>query len=166
MVPIRTGIIIVICAALLAVGCATGISRQGRSLVTFHGPFSELQRNPDKHTGEIFLAGGKILEITASPTFSEIKVLHLNLNRRERPSENGPSEGRYLLQSNRFLDPEIYKKGTLLTVLARLTGNEIRAIDGFDYKYPKGEIIEIKLWPPYGRTTPDVHFGIGIGTWF
>lgn len=166
MVSIRSGIIIFICLTLLAIGCATGVSRQGRSRITFHGSFSDLQRNPDEHIGKIFLLGGKILEITASPAFSEITVLHLTLSRQERPLENGPSGGRYLLQSNQFLDPEIYKKGMSLTVLGRLTGAEIRAINGFNYKYPTGEILEIKLWPLNGRTSPNIHFGVGIGTWF
>jgi outer membrane lipoprotein len=166
MTAIRAGGILFIFLILFVLGCATGISRQSHSRITFHGSFKDLQCSPGKHIGEIVLLGGKIIETTASPTFSGIKVLHLNLDRRERPLDNGRSEGRYLLQSNQFLDPEIYKEGALLTVLARLTGAEIRAIDGFNYEYPKGEILEIKIWPIYGRTAPDIHFGIGIGTWF
>ena len=161
-----TGKFIGILLLLLSFGCATGISRQVRSQVTYAGPFSDVQKAPDKHVGEIVMFGGKILNNQASPAFSELTVLQLRIDSRDRPKDGNQSEGRYLILSDQFLDPAIYKKGALLTVAGRITGSEVRAIGGFDYVYPKLKAIEIKLWPEDDRNYPRFHIGIGVGKTF
>ena len=146
-------------------GCATGISRQVRSQVTYNGSFEELQTSADEHVGEIVILGGKVIETKGYPTFSEITVLQLPLGKRDRPQDGDRSGGRYLVRSE-FLDPAIYRQGSLLTVVGRLSGSEARSIGEFQYLYPILEAIEIKLWPQARKALPAVHFGIGIGTWF
>ena len=155
-----------ICLVLIIIGCATGISRQVRSQVTYNGPFAELQKAPDEHLGEIVILGGKIIETKGSETSSEITVLQLPLDRKDRPQEGDRSEGRYLVRSEQFLDPAIYQEGSLLTVVGRLSTSEVRSIGGFQYVYPLVEAIEIKLWPRTRQATPSIHFGVGVGTWF
>jgi outer membrane lipoprotein len=71
-----------------------------------------------------------------------------------------------LIQSEQFLDPAIYKKGTLLSVVGRLSGSATKAIGGLDYVYPKLRAIEIKLWPKTDHHYPRFHIGIGIGKTF
>ena len=151
---------------LLSLGCATGISRQVRSQVTYDGPFLDVQRAPDKHAGEIVMFGGKILNNQASTAFSELTILQLRIDSRGRPKDGDQSDGRYLIQSDQFLDPAIYKKEALLTVAGRITGSEVRAIGGFDYDYPMLKAIEIKLWPEDDRNYPRFHIGIGVGKTF
>ena len=147
-------------------GCASGFSRQMRSQVTYTGPFSDVQKTPDTYLGEIALFGGKILDNQASPAASELTVLHLHTDSRHRPEDNDQSEGRYLIQSDQFLDPAIYKKGALLSVVGRLSGSETRTIGGFDYVYPKLRAMEIKLWPKREHHYPRFHIGIGVGKTF
>jgi len=149
---------------MLVVGCATGISQQSRSKVTYIGTFSELQKTPDAYVSEVVMLGGKILEIKVSSTSSELTVLQLVLGRSGRPANLDQSEGRFLVRSEQFLDPATYQKGMLLTVAGILKGSEIRAIDSLDYVYPIVEAIEIKLWPKEIRTQPAFHFGFGVGT--
>ena len=110
--------------------------------------------------------GGKILNNQASTAFSELTVLQLRIDNRGRPKDGDQSEGRYLIQSDQFLDPAIYKKEALLTVAGRITGSEVRAIGGFDYIYPILKAIEIKLWPKANHNYPRFHFGIGVGKTF
>ncbi len=71
-----------------------------------------------------------------------------------------------LVQSKQLLDPAIYQKEMLLTLVGKLKGRKIRAIGGFDYVYPFVEPIEIKLWPKEIQTQPMFHFGFGVGTTF
>jgi len=151
------------CLILLVLGCASGISQQVRSQVTYSGSFAQLQTAPDEHMGEIVMLGGKIIETTGSTTASEITVLQLPLGRRDRPRDGDRSEGRYLVRSEQFLDPAIYQKGSRLTVVGRLSGSEVRSIGGFQYVYLLVEAIEIRLWPRTRRVSPNVHFGIGVG---
>lgn len=151
------------CLILLILGCASGISRQVRSQVTYSGSFAQLQTAPAEHVGEIVMLGGKIIQTRGSALGSEITVLQLPLGRRDRPQDGDRSEGRYLVRSEQFLDPSIYQKGSGLTVVGRLSDSEVRAIGGFRYVYPLVEAIEIKLWPRTRRISPSVHFGIGVG---
>jgi len=151
---------------MLVTGCATGISQQSRSKVTYAGTFSDLQKTPDAYKGEVLILGGKILETNISSTLSELTVLQLALGNNDRPVNLDQSDGRFLVQSKQFLDPEIYQKGMLLTVVGILKGSKVQAIGGFDYVYPLVEPIEIKLWPMEILTQPRFHFGFGVGTTF
>jgi outer membrane lipoprotein len=151
---------------LVSLGCATGISNEVRSQVTYKGTFSDVQKATDKHVGEIVMFGGKILNNQASNAFSELTVLQLHIDSRGRPKDSDQSEGRYLIQSDQFLDPAIYTKGALLTVVGRINGSEVRAVGGFDYDYPMLKAMEIKLWPKADHTYPRFHIGIGVGTTF
>ncbi len=151
---------------MLVTGCATGISQQSRSKVTYAGTFSDLQKTPDAYKGEVLILGGKILETNISSTLSELTVLQLALGNNDRPVNLDQSDGRFLVQSKQFLDPEIYQKGMLLTVVGILKGSKVQAIGGFDYVYPLVEPIEIKLWPKEMQTGPRFHFGLGVGTVF
>jgi outer membrane lipoprotein len=76
------------------------------------------------------------------------------------------SEGRFIVQSKQLLDPAIYEKDVLLTVVGTLNGSKVLPIGGFKYAYPLVESIEIKLWPKELQTQPMIHFGIGVGTSF
>jgi len=162
----RVNKLICIFLITLSLGCATGISPKVRSQVTYTGTFSEIQKAPDEYIGKIVMFGGKILNNQASPSASELTVLHLRIDGRDRPKEGDQSEGRYLIQSDQFLDPAIYKKETLLTVAGKITGSEVRAIGGFEYVYPKLKAIEIKLWPKADRFYPRFHIGVGVGKTF
>ncbi|MBW1726102.1 MAG: Slp family lipoprotein [Deltaproteobacteria bacterium] len=42
----------------------------------------------------------------------------------------------FLVQSKQFLDPAIYQKGMLLTLVGILKGSKVLSIGGFDYVYP------------------------------
>ena len=150
----------------LILGCAAGISQQARSQVTYNGSFAELQAAMDRHMGEIVILGGKVIETKGYPTFSEITVLQLPLGKKDRPQDGDRSDGRYLIRSEQFVDPAIYRQGSLLTVVGRLSGSEVRSIGEFQYVYPLVEAIEIKRWRQARKTSPAVHFGIGVGTWF
>ena len=159
-------ILLSICLFMVAVGCASGISKASRSQVTFKGNFSDLQKNPDAFDNEIVMFGGKILETQVSPDSSELTVLQLPLDSSGRPLNQIQSKGRFLVHSNQFLDPANYKKGAFLTVVGLSKGKEIRPIGAYDYVYPLLEEIEIKLWPNETITSPRFHFGFGIGTTF
>jgi outer membrane lipoprotein len=162
----RAGYILCVFFIMFLMGCASGISRQSRSKVTYTGTFSELQKTPDAYKDEIIMLGGKILETNVSSTLSELTVLQLALDNNVRPVNLDQSHGRFLVQSKEFLDPAIYQKGILLTLVGKLKGSEARAIGGFDYVYPLIEPIEIKLWPMEILTQPRFHFGFGVGTTF
>ena len=162
----RVGHLLCIFFIMLVIGCATGISQQSRSKVTYAGTFSDLQKTPDAYKGEVIMLGGKILETNVSSTLSKLTVLQLSLGNNGQPVNLDQSRGRFIVQSKQFLDPAIYQKGILLTLVGKLKGSKIRAIGSFDYVYPLVEPIEIKLWPMEIFTQPRFHFGFGVGSTF
>jgi outer membrane lipoprotein len=151
---------------LFSVGCASGISQQSRSQVTYDGTFSNLQKTPAEYVGEVVLLGGRIIENKPSPGGSELLVLHLPTDGQGRPKDDDQSQGRYLIQSEQFLDPAIYEEDARLSVVGKLVGSEVRPIGSLDYVYPKLEAIEVKLWPETSYTYPRFHIGIGVGKTF
>lgn len=146
--------------------CGKGISKQVRSQVNYRGSFSQLVENPDRYRGEVAILGGKIIETRPMEKGTELVVLQLALDRSDRPQDNDQSMGRFLVQSDRFLDPAIYSPGTLITVVGPLKGSEQRYIGQMPYRYPVIGVKEIKKWPPVTETYPHVQFGIGVGTTF
>ncbi len=109
--------------------------------------------------------GGKILETKASSTSSEITLLQLSLGKNDRPQDRDHSEGRFLLRSGNLLDPAIYRKGTLLTVVGRVTGSEMWSVEGFDYAYPVIKAIETKIWSRRSTAAPPINLGVGVGSY-
>jgi outer membrane lipoprotein len=151
---------------ILVTGCAAGISQQSRSMVTYMGTFSALQKTPDAYKGEVVMLGGRIIETKASSSLSEITVLQLALDTGGRPVNPDQSGGRFIIQDKKLLDPAIYQKDMYLTVVGTLKGSKFGSIGGFQYAYPLVKSIEIKLWQKGMRTSPMIHLGIGVGTSF
>ncbi len=152
--------------ALIFIGCAAGISKQGRSQVTFQDSFSTFQKQSKDLIGETVLFGGKIITTQNDGRGTELTILQLPLNRLNRPLDNDQSQGRFLVGVDRFLDPAIYTKGNSVTVVGKLVVIENRRIGEMTYAYPKLEAHEIKLWQPDEGWMPRFRFGIGIGTTF
>lgn len=151
---------------LVMLSCAGGMSRQARSKVSYFGSFEQLQREPDRYLQKTVMWGGRIIQTRPLKNATELVVLQLDLSSQDRPQDNDRSQGRFVAHSAEFLDPAIYPKGTLITVIGRLTGVDDRRIGEMDYQYPVIEVSEIKKWPSSERKSPQFHFGIGVGTHF
>jgi outer membrane lipoprotein len=158
--------IFVIFLTFIVMGCTVGISQQARSKVTYSGSFSALQKTPDVYKGEVVMLGGRIIEAKASSPLSELTVLQLAIGTSDRPKNSDKSEGRFIVQSKQLLDPAIYEKDMLVTVVGTVKGSKVLPIGDLKYTYPIVEPIEIKLWPKGMQTQPVFHFGIGVGTTF
>ncbi len=162
---IRTGGVGLLIMSLLT-GCSAGLSNQAKSRVTTTIGFDELLSDPDQYRGETLVLGGEVIHTRPNEKQSEIMVLHRPLDLETRPLSGKASAGRFLIRSDQFFDPEIYKKGAHLTLVGRVAGAEVRPIGQFAYTYPLLEPIEIKVWPRRAVTYPRFHFGFGLGTSF
>jgi len=140
--------LLLIMITLILAGCATGISKQSRSRVTVFEPFLSLQQQPVDFIGETVVFGGKIIVTQPMENTTELTILQLALDDRDRPQDNDRSDGRFLVVSDQFLDPAIYKKGDLITVVGKLVSAEKRLIGEREYRYPKIKAGEIKRWEP------------------
>jgi outer membrane lipoprotein len=152
--------------AVILTACGGGISRQARDQVTYSGSFAELQQAPARYRGAMVLLGGRVIETLTKEGATDMVVLQLGIDNRDRPLDNDQSQGRFLVRSARFIDPAIFPPGTLITVVGRVKGSETRPIGEMPYNYLVIEPIEMQKWPAGGDASPRFHFGIGIGTRF
>lgn len=153
--------------ALLA-GCASGLSSEAKRQVTYSGPFAQLAASPSGMVGQVVRVGGRILEVGAGESRSEILVLQHPLDpSSDRPKREKGSEGRFLVESKTFLDPEVFRPSDLVSVVGKVVGSSRRQVGGYSMVLPHIEPIEVKVWTPVeGPGYPAVTFGIGVGTHF
>lgn len=150
----------------MVTGCGGGISEQARSQVTYTGSFKKLQQAPAEQLGATVIFGGKIIAMETMDDQTELLVLQFALDASDRPEDSGDSDGRFIIRSRDFLDPALYPKGTLITVVGQVAGSEERLIGKMAYRYPVIAPLEMKKWSPRKNTTPRFHIGIGVGTTF
>lgn len=60
-----------------------------------------------------------------------------------------PSEGRFLVLVDQYLDLYLYQGGKKITVLGELIGETIQSLGEMDYRYPFLSSKQIYLWPEY-----------------
>jgi outer membrane lipoprotein len=126
--------------------CGPAISEQFREKAVPPVRFSELLDDPNAYEGRNVILGGYIVEVKNEPNGSLLTILQAPLDFQNRPHSRDKSEGRFLARSDKFMDPEIYKKDRKLTVGGRITGVSAQALGDHMYPYPVIVIKELKLW--------------------
>jgi len=147
-------------------GCASAVPREIESRVSYHGDFTTLQKSPDRFIGAFVIVGGRIVEVHNDPPGSNMIVVQYPLDRGHKPQVEDPSQGRFLVRSESFVDPAVYSAGSLVTVAGTVAGKDIRPVGEYPYLYPVINMERIWKWEPERDAYPRFHFGIGLGTYF
>ncbi len=135
---------------IIILGCTHIISKDLRSQADPHLSFTQVRENPSIYKGKSVIWGGEIITtITLKGGMTEIEVFHRPLNWRGEPKLSLPSEGRFLILSEKYLDPYLYRKGRKITVGGKIQGEKIKPIGEMDYRYPIILSEEIYLWEDY-----------------
>ena len=133
-------------AIFLLYSCSA-ISPQIKSEAVKPSSFSEVVENVDAYLGKTILVGGYILETTNLPNTTRIAVLQTPLSYLDEPLSKDRSEGRFIVEHDDFLDPEVYQKDRALTVAGIVKGTELRQVDESTYTYVIIRNLELHLWP-------------------
>lgn len=136
----------------LYTGCASIPSRQFRQQVGAPIPFQELLEG-DGHRGKRVILGGYILETVNELDGTRLTLLQAPLDSRNKPESQDLSQGRFVVQTEEFLDPAIYTKGRKLTVGGKVWGASPQLLGNVTYRYPVIKAEEIHLWPKERRYT-------------
>ena len=128
-------------------GCAPALSKNIRDQAKPPIPFPELQRSVGTYEGRVVIYGGYILDTANNPNGTVITILQAPLDSDNEPVSRDLSEGRFLVLSKRFLDPEIYSKGRKITVGGKVIGVIRETLGNRFYDYPEIEVLELHLWP-------------------
>jgi len=106
----------------------------------------EIQKNPQIYTGKMVLWGGVITETANRKDETVLKIIQTELDFQKRPVNLDKSSGRFVIQTPGFLDPAIYTRDRLITVLGEIVGKEVFPLGGIEYNYPVILAKEIHLW--------------------
>lgn len=140
-VPLLLGLI------LLLSGCTPIISEQSRKLINSDASFKNIKESPQSHIGKNFLLGGRIADMKNSGEGAQLEIVQFDLNSQSYPEDTFLSYGRFLATSSSFMDPLIFKRGMLITLVGELKGTKTQRLDNMDYTYPVVSLREWYLWP-------------------
>lgn len=157
------GAALLVAAAVLAAGCATGPRFDTGRYDTAVTP-SEASRSADALSGREVLWGGLIVDAHNLEEGTEIEILGYPLDRSQRPDTDRPPVGRFLAVTEQYLETVDYSEGRLITVAGTFGGTRAGRIGAAHYIYPVVETgpARLHLWP-ISRGDSGSRFSIGVG---
>lgn len=138
-------LIVILMVGLTLQGC-TVISRKTMADALPDVTFTELCHDVDTFHGQTVILGGHVIEVRNEARQTIIVVLQTPLGSGQEPLPPDRSEGRFMLQHDGFLDPEVFAKGRTITVAGEVTGVIREPIDHEPYDYILLASREIYLW--------------------
>lgn len=143
--PIVCLLILVLCTS-----CAHVISQVYRESAVQDVPFRKILQSPSAFIGKIFILGGMIAETRNIQEGTEIEVVQTPLDRFGYLIDRDVSEGRFLVITQKQLDPLIYKEGRYITFAGILIGSRTKPLGNIEFDYPLFEVKELHLWKNRG----------------
>lgn len=147
-------------ALVMTIGCAPPFPRETLDRVDRNVSFQELKKEPEKFKGTWVMLGGMIIASKNTKEGTLIEILQKPLDTGGRPLQTDSTEGRFLVQSDAFLDSAVYHDGRLITVVAEVIGMKELPLDDIMYPYPLLIVKDLHLWGP--SQGPHFFFGIGV----
>lgn len=102
--------------------------------------------NVMSHQGQKVRWGGQIVKVENDNNGSTLHIAQFPLNSYGRPVTDNDGDGRFIATSRDFIDPAIYKQGTLVTLAGTLTDNQVVTIDKKTMSLPVVQIRDIYRW--------------------
>lgn len=152
----------VVLVVVLLAGCAPLVSETLRRKAV-DVPFERVAAEPARFIGEHFIWGGTIITAKQMEKGTELEVMQNPLDSRGYIKEKDISGGRFLVQTQRLLDPLIYRAGRGVTAAGRLVEYREGSIGQMPYTYPVLSADELYLLKDGSgvRVVPSVFIGVG-----
>lgn len=109
---------------------------------------AQISGKADSHQGEPVRWGGQIVKVENDEQGSTLHVVQFPLNSYARPDDDSRSQGRFLARTKEFIDPYIYKSGTLITIAGNIDSQKTINIDKKSMTVPVINIREMYRWQP------------------
>ncbi len=93
--------------------------------------------------------GGTVIEVNNDAHETVVQVMSYPLGYYGRPKLSQAASGRFSVKSSGFLDPEIFKKDTEITVAGSFIGMKMTKVDQRDIAIPLVDLAEYHIWPAY-----------------
>ena len=154
------GTALVLFVTILFIGCARPFSEAALSNINKSISFSELKKDPEKYKGAWLMLAGVIVTSKNTKEGTIIEILQKPMDSDGRPLQTDATEGRFIVQSDQFLDSAVYHRGREITVIAEVVGRRELPLGEIMYQYPLLVIKELTLWEP--SSGPRFFFGVGV----
>lgn len=150
---------------LPAAGCSHVISNNSLKLIDTCLSFRAVRQDRESFNGRYLLVGGAIAGVRNFQSGGELEVVQFDLDCYGKPSKTAYSGGRFLAESPYFLDPMVYRKGLMVTMVGEVAGQKTGGLEEVSYAYPVLKVRELYLWAPNQifPAGPTFHFGIVAG---
>lgn len=126
--------------------CMHPISEQTRRQVAPQTTLTMVKADPAAFVDQQLLLGGVIVDSQTDGEETVLEVMQWRLNRWGEPTSMTEDENRFLLKTERALDPAIFEPGVLVTLAGVVLGQETRLLDEHAYSYPVLKLSEIHAW--------------------
>jgi len=137
------------CTLFLLSGCVSSelVPTEMESQISRDILFESIKKEPNKFQGRVVVLGGKVLAAKRLKDSTQIEVLQLPLDRADGPILTlSASKGRFLAYQEEFLDPATVPAGTIVSMIAEVTGSKTQPLDDVEYTYPTVKISILKIW--------------------
>jgi len=135
-------------------GCASNLPQEITTPIENSPQISEVLQEIEAHKGELVRWGGSIASIENKKDETWVGVVSRELSRNGRPKSGDETAGRFLAKVSEFLDPEIFKKGRLVTIYGELAGVKDGKIGEQPYTFPVVNSIKAYMWAEYRDPPP------------
>ncbi len=135
-------------------GCASNLPLEITTPIENSLRIPEVLENSDAYKSELVRWGGSIVSIENRKDETWVEIVSRELGRNGRPKSNDHTDGRFLAKINEFLDPEIYKKGRLLTVYGELAGSRDGKVGEKPYSFPVVNSKKAYMWAEFREPLP------------
>ena len=151
-------------AAALGACASTPIDLEERGVTVEPVAAAEVAESAELARGTV-LWGGTIIGTANLESGSQLEIIAYPLDRTQRPQLGRASEGRFLVESDDYLEPLDFAEGRQVTVLGTLDGLDEVVVGEARREFPVVRPTELHLWTGDGRRTgTGFTFGIGIGS--
>jgi outer membrane lipoprotein len=138
--------LILMLSLLLLTGCAAVISEQSRKLIDTDAPFKAIKESPEAYIGKHVMLGGRIANVRNSGEGAQLEIVQFDLSSSGYPEDTFLSYGRFLATSSSYMDPMVYRRGLLITLVGEIKGKKTMRLDNMDYTYPILTMREWHVW--------------------
>lgn len=132
-------------------GCVSypiGKQLRAQAQATKDVSFRTICENPGAYQGRMVIWGGRILTTVNETNGDYVTVLQAPLDFQERPESTKLSQGRFIVRSSEFLDPEVYRPGAKITIANVLSGTEAQQVGNRSYAFPVVRLRSVYFWRP------------------
>lgn len=109
--------------------------------------YNQVSADLDSYQDTTVRWGGVIVDVEDDEDFSWMQVSFYPLDYYGRPVLKKPSEGRFVIKSDKFLDATLYAADREIIVVGVIDGEIERKIDNRSLRLPLIRAAAIHLWP-------------------